>query len=277
MNWLYLYAIWPHPSGESGGAPRICLYGGPMGSISFDRAAPTYDATRGGLQRGVYLAGNIAPHLRPGPVLEVGIGTGAVALALRDRGHPVVGVDLSPAMLALAQPRLGSRVAVADGYGLPVADRSVPNAVIVWVLQLVPDPQALVAEAGRVVAPGGRLALIPAGGNWTDDDIGDVIVPMAQALRPERDRPELLVAGAPAAGLALVAHETTPPARFLVSPEDMAQEIERRQWSSLWDVTDERWAEVVEPTLAALRALPEPQRPRERWKHDDVLVFTPAA
>jgi len=248
-----------------------------MGSISFDRAAPTYDATRGGLARGVYLADAIAPHLRAGPVLEVGIGTGAVALALREGGHPVVGVDLSPAMLALAQPRLGSCVSVADGHRLPVADRRVPNAVVVWVLQLVPDPLGMLAEAGRVVAPGGRLVVVPAGGNWAPDDIGEVVVPMAQALRPERDRAELLVEGAAAAGLVTVAHETTPPARFLASPEDMARTIETREWSSLWDVPDDRWAAVVEPTLAALRALPEPRRRRERWKHDDVVVFTPMA
>src|SRR5262245_29192296 len=111
-----------------------------MRSISFDRAAPTYDATRGGLERGACLAGCIAPRLRPGLVLEVGVGTGAVAIALRERDHPVVGVDLSPAMLAFAQPRLGPRVAVADGHRLPVADRAVPNAADVGGLQLVDDP-----------------------------------------------------------------------------------------------------------------------------------------
>jgi hypothetical protein len=135
---------------------------------------------------------------------------------------------------------------------------------------------SFLSEAGRVVARGGRLVVIPAGGNWEPDDIGDVVVPMAQALRPELDQPELLVAGAAATGLAVVAHETTPPARFLASPEEMAQTIERRDWSSLWDVPDDRWAAIVEPTLAALRALPEPERRRERWKHDHVVVFTPA-
>ena len=38
-------------------------------------------------------------------------------------------------------------MAVADGYRLPVPDGAVPNVVLVWVLQLVPDVAGLLAEA----------------------------------------------------------------------------------------------------------------------------------
>jgi hypothetical protein len=57
------------------------------------------------------------------------------------------------------------------------------------------------------------------------------------------------------------------------SPEEQAQRIESRAWSSLWDVPDDRWAEVVEPAIAALRALPDPAAPRRRHSHYEILVF----
>lgn len=56
----------------------------------------------------------------------------------------------------------------------------------------------------------------------------------------------------------------------------MARAIESRQWSTLWDLSDERWAEVVEPALRALRALPDHDTPRPRRAHDNVVVLTPA-
>ncbi len=64
-------------------------------SVSFDRIADSYDETRGGLERGGNIARAIAAHLRPGPVVEIGVGTAAVALPLEGAGHPVVGFDLS--------------------------------------------------------------------------------------------------------------------------------------------------------------------------------------
>ena len=63
-------------------------------SINFDRIAPIYEKSRGGLVRGGSYAETIAAHLSPGTVLEIGIGTASVALPLTDAGHPVVGVDL---------------------------------------------------------------------------------------------------------------------------------------------------------------------------------------
>lgn len=245
----------------------------PTGSLSFDRIADRYDETRGGLDRGRLLARAIAPHLHPGAVLEVGVGTGAVAAGLTELGHPVVGADLSLAMLARAGRHLGPRVAAADGYRLPVPDGAARNVVMVWVLHLVPEPVAFLAEAARVLHDGGRLVVVPAGGQWEPDDMGQIISAMHHALRPPRDRPEHLADHAAAAGFALVGQHASETEEWETSPEDQAQRIESRAWSSLWDVPDERWAEVVAPAIAALRALPDPESPRRRRTHYEVLVF----
>ena len=72
------------------------------GSIGFDRAADYYDAIRGLSDEGVLqmtdaLAAVFAGARRP--VLEVGVGTGQIAVPLARRGVPVAGIDLSRAML----------------------------------------------------------------------------------------------------------------------------------------------------------------------------------
>jgi hypothetical protein len=41
------------------------------------------------------------------------------------------------------------------------------------------------------------------------------------------------------------------------SPAEVADKIEAKTWSNLWDLTDEQWRTVVAPTVAALRALPD--------------------
>ena len=244
-------------------------------SVSFDRMAAEYDATRGGLERGQRVGAGVAPWLRPGRVVEVGVGTGVVARELVERGHPVVGVDLSLPMLAHAHGRLGSTVAQGDGYHLPLRARSAPNALTVWVTQLVPDVGAFLASVGALVAPGGRLVVVPAG-SQSDDEIDEVVRPMAEALRPRRDGPHQLAALAADAGLRVVELTTTGDGVWHLSPNEQADQIEGRMWSMLWDVPDDVWAAQVAPTVVALRALPEPDRRRERRGRFDLVVFEPA-
>jgi ubiquinone/menaquinone biosynthesis C-methylase UbiE len=244
-----------------------------MASIPFDRVADTYDVTRGGMERARDLVGVMAGGLRPGPVLEVGVGTGVVAAALGEIGHPVLGIDLSVPMLRRAQDRVGARVALGDGYRLPVRDRAVPNAALVWVLQLVPDVPVFLAEAARTVVPGGRIVAIPAGGDWAPDDMSATLDGMILTLRPPQDRPEQIEAAARDLGLRVVARTATAPRSQHDTPEDLAMMIERRVWSMLWDLDDRTWARVVEPTLAALRSLPDPGRPRARASWHPVVVL----
>ena len=90
-------------------------------------------------------------------MLDIGTGTGVVALALRRRGYPVVGVDASAAMLARARDRLPGSVVLADAGALPFPTSSFGRAVAVWVLHAVAHPGAVFLEAARVLGPRGRL------------------------------------------------------------------------------------------------------------------------
>jgi ubiquinone/menaquinone biosynthesis C-methylase UbiE len=93
--------------------------------------------------------------LEPPPrVLDVGTGTGVAALALADwfPAADVVGVDLSPAMLAEAERKDGrARFEVADASRLPFADGSFDLVVL---MNAVP----FFDELARVTAPGGTIA-----------------------------------------------------------------------------------------------------------------------
>jgi ubiquinone/menaquinone biosynthesis C-methylase UbiE len=99
----------------------------------FDQLADHYDETRGGEGRGDEYAADIDGVLPPdeGPILEVGVGTGIVALGLVRRGRQVVGLDISAPMLLRAQKRLGSLVILADALEMAVATGSVAHAVSV--------------------------------------------------------------------------------------------------------------------------------------------------
>jgi SAM-dependent methyltransferase len=130
-------------------------------SIAFDRAAEFYDRTRAisdeSMERTIEL---LASELRGSDrVLEVGVGTGLLALPLREAGVEVAGMDLSPAMLhKLVEKAAGTvpfPLAVGDATRLPFADGVFGAAYLRWVLHLVPDWRSVLVEAVRVVRPGG--------------------------------------------------------------------------------------------------------------------------
>jgi SAM-dependent methyltransferase len=99
-------------------------------------------------------------------VLDVGCGPGFYCAELAGEigpsGH-VVGLDGSPAMLALAERRCADRPNVelheADATALPVPDGGFDAALSVQVLEYVPDVDRALAELSRALRPGGRVVV----------------------------------------------------------------------------------------------------------------------
>ncbi len=111
-------------------------------------------------------AARLANRLPPGRILEAGVGTG-LALRRYDRRHRVVGIDLSPDMLARARARVARQklthveaVEEMDASDLRFPDQSFDAVVAMYVMTVVPDPEKVMAEFERVAKPGGRIIVI---------------------------------------------------------------------------------------------------------------------
>lgn len=244
------------------------------GSVPFDRIADRYDETRGGEARGAAYADDLAQWLPPGRVLEVGVGTGVVADALRGRGVDVLGVDLSAPMAARAVARIGPRVTLGDAHALPLADGCVDAVLFVWVLHLVGGVPAALAEAARVLRPGGRVIAIHDAPTATPTDLDDLFGKIFGPLRDRRpDSKETVAAAARAAGLTTVHQGDSSRHTMSRSPAAVATEIESCTWSYLWNIDEARWRDHVVPVIEELRALPDPERPREYEQCHGLSVF----
>jgi SAM-dependent methyltransferase len=97
-------------------------------------------------------------------LLDIGTGTGRLLELLAPRTGHALGLDASREMLALARARLSERgladrasVRQADMYRLPLADCSQDVVTLQMVLHYAEDPAAALAEAARVLKPGGTL------------------------------------------------------------------------------------------------------------------------
>ncbi len=127
--------------------------------INYNRIARDYDANRGypasaAAQIGPALARRCGANAS---ILEVGIGSGRVALPLVEAGMLVVGVDTARGMLEVARERGITRLVRADGAHLPFAAASFDAVLAVQVLHHIADWPLALAENLRVLRPGGRM------------------------------------------------------------------------------------------------------------------------
>jgi ubiquinone/menaquinone biosynthesis C-methylase UbiE len=99
-----------------------------------------------------------------GRTLELAIGTG-LNLPFYPDGVRLTGVDLSPAMLAVAEQRarelgLDAELSVGDAQALEFPDDRFDTVVSTLFFSSVPDPRQAAAEVLRILKPGGRLLLL---------------------------------------------------------------------------------------------------------------------
>jgi SAM-dependent methyltransferase len=115
------------------------------------------------VERTVDELANVVPP--PGPVVDLGCGPGAYALALARRGYDVVGVDGSPRMVEAARTRAARDEIVATfdvhdvSAPLRFADASLGGVLAILVLQHLRHPATFIAEIRRCLRPGGHLLI----------------------------------------------------------------------------------------------------------------------
>jgi ubiquinone/menaquinone biosynthesis C-methylase UbiE len=138
----------------------------------WDKSAAGYDKQIAFFEKSWFAGGRewLAGRAR-GRVLEVAIGTGR-NLACYPADVTITGIELSPAMLAIARQRatgLGREADLREGDAehLPFDDASFDTVVCALSLCTIPSPVAAVGEMRRVLAPGGRLLLLDhIGSTW---------------------------------------------------------------------------------------------------------------
>jgi len=207
----------------------------PMVRAVFDSVAPRYDLMNDLMSLGVhrlwkreFIAG-----LEPRPdrsLLDLAGGTGDIAFGWRARGGgPVWLTDINPSMLAEARKRTpDADVAflVVDAETIPLPDRSVDRVSIAFGLRNCTDKPAVLAEARRVLKPGGQFhclefsrvqvaALAPAYDAWSFQVLprlgravagdADSYQYLAESIRTFPDQ-EALAAMMRSAGLSRVRH-----------------------------------------------------------------------
>lgn len=137
----------------------------------YDRLRPGYPPAA--LEAMLAALADAASSLR---AVDLGAGTGKLSWALVERGFEVTAVDTSAEMLETARRRgargaLATRVAPAEATGLPAASAELVTVAQAWHWF---DAEAASAEALRLLAPGGVLALV-----W---NMLDVTIPWVHRL-----------------------------------------------------------------------------------------------
>ncbi len=208
-------------------------------------------------------------------VLELGVGTGRIALPVALAGCPVTGIDLSADMLATLQRQLpapgAAPVDLVRGTitSLPFRDDVFDAAMATHVLHLVPDWKAVLGDLVRVVREGGAVLL---GRDWVDPAsmAGQIRMAFRQAVMqagfgtaaPAGGKPladALLAAGARPVRVGpqeLIAAEW----QAEVSPAQVLDGIRSRDDAESWVLPDE----ILDPVAATLDRFAASQWPETK-------------
>ncbi len=254
-------------------------------SIAFDRAAAYYDETRGfptgeekGVAEAIRRAGNFTSSSR---VLEIGVGTGRIALPLVAHVGSLVGIDLARPMMArlrAKQTREPIYLAQADATRLPFASHVLDGAVAVHVFHLIPNWQGVLTELARVLKPDGVVVHGWSKGDSQFETLWDAwraVIPSKQAedvgVRWEKNPTILAEQGWKPAG-----EEHTHNYHYTQTPAKFVERLRSRMWSQTWRLTDEELAAGVTAVREVIqRDFPNPDAPRQVSATFHVQAFRP--
>jgi len=230
--------------------------------VSFDRVASIYDATRllpaDVVER---LVSRVVAATRAGPstrFLEIGVGTGRIAMPFVERGYEYTGVDISCQMMeqlrAKASHARNLRLIEADVTELPFPDGSFDVALTVHVLHLVPEWKKALQEIRRVLRPAGYF--VQANDTSVPGSAGDEIrrtwrqfvEASGAALRPDYGTWQAVDAELTAQGCR-TAHYRIALWTQEFRPIDFLEEQRTRTFSMTWEVPDDVLFSVHEQML----------------------------
>ncbi|MEX2245122.1 MAG: class I SAM-dependent methyltransferase [Dehalococcoidia bacterium] len=147
----------------------------------------------------------------PADVVDVGTGTGMLALLISEMGHAVTGVDLAEEMLAQARAKaeaagLAVRFELGDAHEPPGAAGRVDVVISRHVFWTLTDPPRALSNWRRLLRPGGRVVIIDGlwGASGTDDNrLGDIATSLPMMLADSLDQVRAVVEGAGFTGVAV--------------------------------------------------------------------------
>jgi SAM-dependent methyltransferase len=256
----------------------------PNSSVAFDRAADYYDRTRGfppGVDADIAAmmaaTGGFAPSSH---VLEIGVGTGRIALPLSAHVGTSFGIDLARPMMDRLRAKQRDEwvfVAQGDATRLPFARDRFDGVIAVHVFHLIPGWREVLGEVARVLRPGAPLVH-----GWNGRLLSDRLLHVwskathearetAGAISPS-ERETLLIENGWSAASPVRTH------RFMVqrSPQEFVDLMEQRCFSSTWRMSDDQIAQG----LAAIREYvaahyDDPTRPEALESSFNVQAYLP--
>lgn len=209
-------------------------------SVHFDRAVEFYDRTRWlppeiEARQTELLMAELAGCVR---VLEIGVGTGRIALTL---DVPLIGLDLSrPMMEVLRSKSDGVPLVEGDATRLPFPDGCFDAACAAHVFHLIPTWEVAFAELTRVVRPGGVILAVRGSGAT---DVGRemraqfLAATGADLVRVGADTIAEVDETAGRSGLRVrVLEIVSHTARRRL--DDFATELEAGTWAGIWDLDE---------------------------------------
>ncbi len=243
----------------------------PGPSVAFDRAAEYYDRTRrmspdAAAATTAMLAAEFAER---GTILEVGVGTGQIALALHASGVPMAAVDISLPMLEKLRGKVEGRppfpLAAADGTALPFGADAFGGVVMRHVLHLVPAYDRVADEAMRVVRSGGVILVSAGWHSPISDEIERLFSEELGASRHLGLHPrDIEGLDRSFSGRGAIARDVPSiPSPGVETTREFIESVEQNQYSQTWRLSDEERLR----TAGRLRAWAE-----ERGLDPDVIL-----